>query len=434
MTSSKPKKIGVFTATTLVVGSMIGSGIFTIPSSLAPFGGISLFGWLLAAAGALVLASILSKLSRVDPKTGGFYAYTREAFGDLPAFLVGWGYLVSVWCTNAAIALSFTGYLSVFFPSIAENQILITVVGLSAIWLLTIINSQSVSGGGKVQVVTTVLKVAPLVVVALCGLFFFNVDNFKPFNMSQEPTVKAITMSSALCLFAFLGLETATVPAGSIKRPEKTIPKATMLGTVLVIFIYLFSSFSIFGVLSPTEVENSIAPFSDAAAFMWGDAGRYIIAAGACISTFGALNAWILIQGQVPMGMATDGLMPKFFAKKNRFSAPTLGIIFSSVLVTLLFLLNQSKNFNSLYAFLILLSGVTALFSYLASSIAFAYFASKAKKKLKLNTKTIATALVGALFSIWLIIGSGQEAAVWGICGTLAGVPIFLLKKRQNKK
>jgi len=410
---------------------MIGSGIFTLPASLAQFGGISLLGWAVAASGALVLARMYGSLSKVIPQTGGAYAYTREAFGEFPAFIVAWGYWVSIWSTNAAIALTFTGYLSVFIPALSEGYLTIT-TSILVIWLLTIINSRSIHAGGKMQVVTTFLKIIPILVVAIGGIFFFKAAHFAPFNLSDQSDIKAITMASAMCLFAFMGLEIASVPAGNIKDARKTIPRATMIGTTIVVLIYIFSTISLFGILPPSAVQTSLAPFSDAAALMFGNGAEYFIAAGACISTFGGLNAWILVQGQMPLAIAQDRLLPKVFAKKNKRDTPAMGIIISSVLITLLILFNQSKSFSNLYAFMILVTAVTVLVSYLATAIVYAYFSIKKLHGFSLNLKTGLYSLIGISFSIWMFIGSGLEATLWGGVGLVLGLPIYIWKKRTR--
>ncbi len=410
---------------------MIGSGIFTLPSTLAKFGGLGLSGWIISAIGALVLAKVFGIVSKLIPETGGPYAYTKSAFGDLPAFIVGWGYWLSIWATNSAIALTFTGYLSVFLPVLAD-PFWTAVCCVGVIWILTMINARSVNAGGKMQLVTTILKVVPIMAVAIAGIFIFNIDNFSPLNPSQSSSIEAITISSALCLFAFMGLEAATIPAGNIKNPEKNISRATLLGVVIVVAVYLLSSISLFGILPPSEVEASLAPFSDAAEKIFGYNARYFIAAGACISTFGALNGWILIQGQLPLAMARDKVMPKVFSKLNNRETPSLGIIITSLLITVLLLMNQSRSFSNLYSFMVLLTTVTVLISYLATVLVYLSFLIKKQHGLILDFKSGLIAFLGIGFSLWMIIGSGLEAILWAGIGLIIGVPFYIWMKRKS--
>ena len=413
----------------LVVGSMIGSGIFSIPTALAPYGGIGLLGWLVAAVWAIFLAKMMSYLAKHIPATGGPYAFSRAGFGDLVGFFVAWGYWLSIWTTNAAITITFVSYLSVFIPALSSSTLLSTMASLLTLWSLTLINSYSVRGGGKMQLVSTLLKIIPILVVVTGAIFFFNPDHFTPFNPSGSTNLQAISVTSTLCLFAFLGLEAATIPAGNVKNPKKTIPRATIIGTGLVIFIYIFSSLALFGLLPPEQVANSTAPYSDAAMYLWGDWAKYLVAAGACISAFGALNGWILIQGQMPLALAQDQLLPKAFAKTNQNEAPYFSIIASSVIITILLLANQTKGLTSLYSFMLQLTAVTVLFSYIFSAAAYGRFALRKQFNLNPSPKHLILALIGVLFSIWLLIGSGNEAILWGAVGMIAGLPIYLWKK-----
>lgn len=428
------KQLGLWTTTSLVVGGMIGSGIFSIPTALAPYGGISLIGWGVAATGAFILAQVLSKLSKVIPANGGPYAYSREAFGGLTAFIVAWGYWISIWATNAAITITFVSYLSVFIPALAENNLLSGLAGMLTLWLLTAINSHSIKSAGKLQLVSTVLKIIPILIIAIAGFFFFQAEHFSPFNLSDSSSLKAITITTAFCLFAFMGLEAATIPAGNIKNPKKTIPRATLMGTGVVTLIYVISSVSLFGILPPDQLTTSVAPYSDAAANLWGENARYFIAAGACISAFGALNGWILIQGQLPLAMAGDRLLPKIFGKTNKNNTPSFGIIVSSIIVTLLLLFNQSKGLNNLYAFVLLLTAVTVLISYVMSAAAFTYFSWNSKFGFTATLRNMTLGITAILFSIWMFIGSGLEANLWGFGGVALGLPIYYWSKRKKNQ
>ncbi len=424
------QSLGLVTVISLVAGGMIGSGIFTLPSVLAQFGGISLLGWVVAAIGAWILAYLMSALSKVIPETGGPYAYTKAAFGELPAFVVAWGFWLSMWSTNAAIALTFSGYFGVFFPEISHSPWFSVTVSICAIWGLSLLNSLSIRSSGNLQVVTTLLKVLPILVVAFGGILFIDLDNFIPFNTSEESSIQAITTSSVLCFYAFMGIESATIPAENIKQPEKTISKGTKIGVGLVIFLYLFSSLSLFGVLSPAEVAQSQAPFSDAANLIFGINAGYLVAAGTCIASFGALNGWILLQGQIPYSMAKDGLLPKALAYKNHAGAPSVGVVVSSVMITILLLFNQSKGFSGLYEFMVLLTTTTSLAFYFGAVLAYAYFSFTGQLEFKWDWKSKVYSLLGLGFTAWIFFGAGLESVLLGFLALLFGIPVFWLSKR----
>jgi len=201
------KKIGIWTSTSLVVGNMIGAGVFLMPSALASFGSISLIGWLFSALGAIVIAKVFANFSKLIPASdGGPYAFTKAGLGDFAGFLVGWGYLISVWTTNAAIAVSLVSAMSTFFPILAENSSIALATGLGFLWLLTWVNTMGVYASGRVILMTTILKIVPLILVAIGGLLFLDPQNLLPFNMSGTSSWQAITATTTLTFFAFLGI------------------------------------------------------------------------------------------------------------------------------------------------------------------------------------------------------------------------------------
>jgi len=428
--SEKSKEIGLWTTTSLVVGNMIASGLFMLPATLGIYGGISLIGWLISGAGAICLALVYSWLSKHQPlATGGPYAYTREGMGHFAAFLVAWGYWISVWCTNAAIAVAFVSYLTAFIPALGHNPILSVSTGLSAIWFLTWINTKGIKEAGIVQVITTILKLAPLVVITIGGFFYLNVDHFIPFNVSSQSNLSAITSTTTLTLFAFLGLECATIPSGNVKNPEKTISQATIIGTLLTTFIYIAGTVAVMGLIPPATLHESQAPFADAAASIWGEEARYLVAGGAVISTFGALNGWILVQGQMPMAAARDHLFPRLFARENKNGTPAVGIIISSLLVSVLMSMNFSNSLADTYTFVILLSTLTVLVPYLFSIVSFVMMDTK---KYGIRWGKMSVALLAFLYSMWAVIGSGQEIVYWGFILLMAGLPFYAWNQIKN--
>lgn len=429
--SDQSKQIGLWTATSLVAGNMIASGLFMLPATLGIYGGISLIGWLISGAGAICLALVFSWLSKLHPKaTGGPYAYSREGLGNFPAFMVAWGYWISVWCTNAAIAVAFVSYLTTFVPALGNNPMLAVGTGLSAIWFLTWINTKGVREAGFVQLITTILKITPLLVITIGGLFFLNADHFIPFNVSVESDLSAITNTTTLTLFAFMGLECATIPAGNVKDPEKTISRATIIGTLLTTFIYIGGTVAVMGIIPPSVLVDSKAPFADAAAAIWGEEARYLVAGGAVISTFGALNGWILIQGQMPMAAAQNNLFPRIFGKENKNGTPALGIIISSVLVSALSTMNFSNSLAETYKFIILLSTLTALVAYLFSITSF-FIIDNRQPGIRWGRMLIAA--LAFLYSMWAVIGSGQEIVYWGFVMLMAGLPFYAYIQSKHK-
>jgi APA family basic amino acid/polyamine antiporter len=352
--------------------------------------------------------------------------------GDFAAYLVAWGYWLSIWCTNAAIAVTFVSYLTVFIPVLGENSYLSVSVGLLTIWFLTWINTRGIKAAGRVQVVTTIMKLTPLVIVALVGVFYIDADNFVPFNTSGESNFSAITATATLTLFAFLGLESATVPSENIRDPEKTIPIATIAGTLLTIVVYILGSATVMGMLEPGVLQQSNAPFADAAALIWGEQARNWVALGAIVSTFGALNGWILLQGQIPLAAARDRLFPRVFSRQNSKGIPALGIVISSVLISGLMLMNFTKGLTDTFQFMILLSTMIVLVPYLFSATSYALVALQDKLWKKTFITKILLAAIAFFYSMWAVMGSGQESVYWGFIGLMAGLPFYVWMKTTN--
>ena len=422
-------------AIALVIGNMIGSGIFFLPSSLGAYGGISIFGWLFTSTGALILALIFSRLSRLLPNiSGGPFVYSQEGFGDFPGFLVAWGYILSIWASNAAITVAFVSYLSVFLPVLATNNILAAATGLMAIWFLTWLNSQTIRTAGSLQLVTTILKLVPLILISVVGVFYLNPEHFSPMNISTSSNFQAISATAAMTLFAFLGFESATVPAEDVENPEKTIPTATVWGTLITIVVYILGTIAVMGLISPANLQSSNAPFAEGAQVIWGNAGRYLVAGGVVISTFGALNGWTILQGQVPMAPARQHLFPKIFARKNKNGSPSVSLVIGSIIVSTLMLMNFSKGMVKAFEFLILVTTTTVLIPYIFAAAAYGVFVLQRRFGNEGNVRMqLILPMLGFAYSVWMVSGSGYEPVYWGFIMLLLGIPIYVYMKRENK-
>ncbi len=432
---SETRKVGLITATSLVVGNMIGAGIYVLPATLASYGSISIVGWILSALGALVLAKIFGNFSKmIVNKSGGPYTYTREGFGDFIAFLVAWGYWICIWVGNASLVVAIISALSFFFPALKSSPVITIAVGLCFIWTFSWINSRGVKESGRIQVITTIFKLLPLVLIILFGLFMFDVKNFPDFNLTGESNLSTIPVVATLTLYAFLGLECATIPAGDIKNPEKTVSRATMIGTVLTTVIYILSTVVLFGILPVDVLKDSPAPFAEASKLMGGTYAGYIVAGGAAISAIGALNGWILISGQIPMATARDNLFPKLFKQENSKGAPAVAIVIGSLLTSIMLFMSLSKNLVEQFEVIVLLSTFTALIPYLFTSAAYALLIIEHRFHMPGRIKTIVLAGLGVSYSLWALFGSGQATVYYGTLLLLLGIPFYLLMNYNKKR
>ena len=427
------QKIGLLAATSLVVGNIIGAGIFVLPASLGKFGSISIVGWLFTATGALILAKIFSNFSKkLKGKSGGPYIYSKVVFGDFIGFLVAWGYWISCWVNNAAIAVAIVSALSFFFPELVTNPFYATLTGLSFIWVFTFTSSKGIKSSGNIQILTTIAKLIPLVLIILFGFFIFDLEIFPEFNLTDQNDFEILPVVAVMTLYAFLGLECASIPAENIKNPEKTIPKATMVGTLISTLIYILSTIVLFGIISAENLINSPAPFAEAGEIIGGKYFGFLISAGAAISAIGALNGWILITSYMPMTMANDRLFPKVFAKKNKKGFPYLSLLLGSILTSFVMTMNYTDGLVDRFEFLILLTTLSTLIPYFFVSVSYILFHVE-KRLFKINSfRSVILGLFGSLYSLWAIFGSGIDSIVYGTILLILGIPIYLILKLKN--
>ena len=420
-------------AVALVMGNMIGSGIFLLPASLARFGGVSLVGWVVSAGGALLLAAVFARLARLVPAAGGPYVYTRRAFGDLPAFLIAWGYWIAVWTGLGALAVALVGYLTAFFPELAELRVGAAAAAVAAVWILVAVNIAGVRAAGWVQVVTTVLKLLPLVLVSVLGALHFEPANFAIADSGVRQLAGAVPAAAALTLWAFLGLESATIPAGSIQNPEVTIPRATLLGTACAAVLYIASTVGVMSLLPAQALSTSTAPYADAARSIVGDWASRAVAAGAAISCFGALNGWILVVGQLPLAVARDGLFPRVFARTTSRGTPAAAMIIGGALVTAMVCLNYARGLVELFTFFVLLATLNTLIPYVFSSMAVFILPDRAAGARPFSTAAKAGALLAFAYSLWAMAGAGAETVYWGFLLLISGLPVYVFLVRNPR-
>ena len=422
------RQLGFWSAIAIVVGNMIGSGVFMLPASLAPFGGLSLIGWVISAGGSVMLALVFARLARANPAAGGPYAFTRAAFGDLAGFLVGWGYWISVWCANGALAIALVGYLDPFIPSLVRSRPSAAALAIGFVWLLSVVNILGVRQAGRVQVVTTALKLVPLVAIGIAGLAMFEPDHFAIPTGERAPAGGVLAVVT-LTLWAFLGLESGTVPAAVVRDPERTIPRATVIGTLLAATLYIVSTAGVMSLIPPSILATTTAPFAEAARVLAGNWAAGAVAIGAAISCFGALNGWILIVGQLPLALANDGLFPRVFSRLTAQGTPMAGIVIGSTLSTALIFFNSSQGLVALFTSMILLSTLSTLLAYAFCSIG-ALMVRPGTAAVRRSGMVIP--ILAFVYSAVAISGAGQDVVYWGFLLLIAGLPVYVWTTRRR--
>jgi APA family basic amino acid/polyamine antiporter len=421
------RSLGVWMCSALVVGNMIGAGVFLLPASLAPFGAANgLSGWSFTVVGAVLLAVVFARLVRGVPGAGGPYLYPRQAFGEAAGFLVAWTYWVSTWVGNAAIATGATASLTELVPPLKTIPGAPALVSAAMVWILTWVNWRGARTMGWVQVTTTVMKLFPL--FAVCGLGLFLLARSGTAAIVAEPqpwSVSGATGAAILALWALLGLESATVPVDRVKDPERTIAWATVWGTLATGIVCIVGCMTAVLLLPRDVAATSSAPFVEVARRHWGEGAAILTAALTFVSAFGCLNGWIFIQAEMPRVLAEEGIFPRVFARSSRHGTPGTALCVTSGLVSALVLMNYSSSLVKVFTFVILISTSANLLMYLACSLAGLKLAAAGRLPGS-SPAFMAVAALACAYSAWTLYGAGQEAFLWCLALCFAGVPVYL--------
>ena len=393
-------------ATALVVGSIVGVGIFNLPSALAPYGPITLVSMGLTTIGALALAWLFASLARRMPAPGGPYAYARAAFGNGLGFANAWSYWITAWAGNAAIAVGWVLYVEVFINK-GQIKIWTILLVLAGLWIPAFVNLTGLKNMDWFQRATTITKFAALAFMSIVGLFYINSANFTPWNVSGHSAISAVGSGMAIALFSYLGLEVASVAAAKVRDPDRNVPLATMLGTFATAVVYMLSLVAVFGIVSDHVLQKSTAPFSTAVNAMFGGTvWGNVMAVVVIISGIGALNGWTMITAEMPRAAAQDGVFPKRFERLNRRGAPAWGIVFSTALASIAMIINYlGSNGVTVFTTLVLMTGITAAIPYGFSALAQIKWRIADQKKMETPRfiRDMIVAILAVVFSAFFI-------------------------------
>lgn len=424
-------KLGLPQSVALVIGNIVGTGIFLLPASLAAIGTISFPVMVATTIGAIALALVFGKLGERIPASGGPYAYARDAFGEFMGFWSAWSFWLTAWGGNAGIAVAWVGYVNHFLHwNNTAGQI---AIGLVGIWIPALINLTGVKNIGLFQTVTTVLKFVPLIFVGIIGLFFLKSSNFGPFNASGGSWWSAVSLSLGLILFIYSGMESVTIVAERIKNPERNVGKASVYGVLACGVMYLLATLAVFGTVPHDQLKDSTAPFADSlnnmfGGTMWGN----VMAVCAIISGIGALNGWTMLVAEMPMAAARDGMFPREFARLSRREAPVVGILVGTGLTTLmlLFAYASENTFNTILLFASFTTAIPYFFS-AAAQLFWLVTGGRQVNKARM-AKDLTIAVIALLFTFAIVYSSGEQAVMLGTLAMLIGVVVYIGTKARR--
>lgn len=432
------RELGLAAATAIVVGNMIGSGIFMAPQGLAAASNpkAAIIAWIITAVGSVLLALSFAKLGAVYPETGGPIVYTRKAFGEFASFLVAWIYWIGAWVGNAAIVTAFMNYFTYFFPVFGENRLLAFLMSSLTLWVFTYINIIGVKHAGIVGVITTALKILPLIVFMIIAAIHYNPSFVATVSSSDVAGMSTIPAAIAITLWSFVGIECATIPAGEIKDPEKNVKRSTIFGTLATALIYILISILAMGGMEQSELAKSSAPLADIINNVTGGTwGGTFIALGAVVSTLGATSGWILVTARSAYAAAEDGLFPKIFGKVHKtFRTPHTALIISGVLANILLIMNYVSSLTEAFNFMLLLATLSFLPVYSFTAAAEIVLLRKGDKSFSLWNfiKSSFIALLAFAYSIYAIYGTGAETVMYGFILLMLGIPFYVYMKAEK--
>ena len=405
----------------LVVGNMVGTSIYTLPASLAgvagPFG---LVAWVLVAAGYLFVALVYARLGTRYPRTGGPYVFARVAFGDFAGFITVWSYWVSAVVGNAAIVTGAVGYLVGFFPALEGSAVGRFALAQGLLWGLCLINVRGIRQSARVQTTVMFLNLVPLGLLALVTLVSFDMANLHPF---APHGIGSLAGAAALVVWAYSGIESATVPAEEVQAPERTIRLGTMIGYVVGTTIFLLTALAVAGSLPNAVVAGSARPIALAAEHAVGPWAGAVIGVAAVAAALGTLNGWILMAGRIPLSAAADGV---FFhglaAVHSRFGTPARALVVGTAVSSAMLLLYFSRSLLSVFNFIVLLAVLLTLLPHLFATAA----------EFKLGRRIVAA--IAFVFVLYTIYGVGYSVILWGLLLVIAGIPLYYLLRRQSPR
>ena len=426
----KASALGLTSATGLVIGSIVGTGVFTMPAVLAGAGTSSIVVLGVIALGAMLLAVLFGQLTRRIPNTdGGLYAYARHEFGDFAGYLTGWCYWIQAWAGNAAIVSAWVFYVDALFgihPSGIGNW----GIALLGLWVPAAVNLVGVRQMAWFQNLTVVLKFLPLLFVGVVGWFFVSAGNFGAFNASGGSLYSAIGIAAGVALFSFIGVEVAAITAKRVRNPRKNVGRASLIGTGASAILYLVVAAAVMGLVPHHELAGNTAPFVLAfeTIFSHGAWAGKLLAALAVVSGIGALNGWTLVTTEVARATANDGLFPRAFAWTDRRDTAWFGILLAALLPSLLMLWSYTTATGlTVFTDLVDLTVVTVAIPYLFSACAqLSYLVSRHRRVQGWAlARDLCIAGAGVLFSMWVTFAAGYQSVYQALIVVLIGVVLY---------
>jgi len=434
MNSDSAKKIGIVGASAIVAGNMMGSGVAMLPASLAAIGSISVFGWLIAGVGALALAMVFARLGTEDPQEGGPIAYAGQV-APILGYQAGVLYFNANWIGNLAIAITGVDYLSVFLP-VLTRPVPAGIACIAMIWLFTGLNLLGAKWIGRLVTVGVALLLVPVIATGTYGWAFFQGSQFTAnWNVGHASASSAVMAAVLLCVWSFIGVESASVNAGVVKDPKRTIPLSTMIGLGIAGIVYTLSCTAISGMFPAGVMASSGAPFATAAGKMFGPWAPGVVSAVTAFACLASLGSWMMLVSQAGARAAKDGTIPAVFGRTNAKGIPAAGLLMTAVFMTglmvLLMVVSRGGSTQEVFGHLASIAVLLTLPPYLYSALNLLRLHGFRDRKAFVQ---VAASLVASAFCFIALAGAERAYLAAAMVAMLAVFIFYCGKNRSAPK
>jgi arginine:agmatine antiporter len=426
------RRLGLGAAIVLSAGNMIGSGVYLLPATLGTVGSISLISWLIASAGAMVLALVFGVLGTLRPQADGVVAYAAEALHPALGHLSWFAYWLNCWVGTTAIAVAVVGYLTFFVPAL-KGPLPLMLATIGAIWLLTAANLAGPRLVARIGGATLILGLAPIVLAIGVGLFAFDSGIFQAsWNVSGRPDGVALSAAVTPVFWAFLGLESANVAAKVIDNPRRNLAIATVGGVALAAVVYIAASAAIMGLLPAKDLAASNAPFADAIRHVAGPLAAALVAFCAMSKATGTLGGWILLTAQTGRAGAESGFLPRFTSGTAERPRPARDILTAAVLMTAATLASASPTLGGQFAILINVSVILSMILYLLCAASLLRLAGEIEDRGR-RLAARGAAVLGAGFCIWVMATADATLRLPTAAAVVLSLTLWGLSRRARR-
>ena len=446
LSKTNPNGLGVMALAAIVVSSMIGGGIYSLPQNMASnaSAGAVLLAWVITGIGIYFIANTFSILSMAKPDlTTGIYMYSREGFGPFAGFTIGWSYWLCQVCGNVGYAVITMDALNYFFPPyFAGGNNLASIIGGSVIiWGFNALVLKGIKQATIVNTIGTIVKVVPLVLFILILFFVFKFSQFDLDFWGESIATQAklgslptqIKSTMLVTLWAFIGIEGAVVMSNQAKNIQE-VGKATLLGFVGCLIIYIFLSLLPYGFMPQAELAQ-VSPPSTAGILekVVGRWGSWLMNIGLLVSVLTSWLAWTMVTAQIPQAAAENGTFPKIFAKQNAAGSPSVSLWVTSAMMQIFILLVYFS--NNAWNTMLSITGVMVLPAYFASCAYLWKLCEDGEYPTGLPEKrssALFTSILGTIYALWLIYAAGLNYLLMAVIIVTLGIPVYIWARKES--